>query len=79
MTVAELPRTQVPLPEGPVVKPSAVLVMSCEGYRKGTTGRIAGRRQGCLVFVPDDAAPVARWARPRRTLLVPPSFIAAID
>lgn len=77
MTVAELPRTQVP--EGPVVEPSAVLVMSCEGYGKGTTGTVTGRHQGCLVFVPDENTTVARWARPRRALLVPPSFVAAID
>jgi len=76
MTVAELPRTQVP--EGAVVKPSAVLAMSCEGYGKGTTGTVTGRRQGCLVFAPDDPAAVARWAHPRRELLVPPSFIACI-
>ena len=77
MTVAELPRMQ--MPEGPIVEPSAVLVMSCEGYGKGTTGLIAGRRQGCLVFIPDDPSAVARWARPRRTVLVPPSFVASID
>jgi hypothetical protein len=76
MTVAELPRTQVP--EAAAVASSAVLVMSCEGYGKGTTGRVTGRRQGCLVFAPDDPAAVARWAGPRRELLVPPSFIAAI-
>ena len=76
MTVAELPRMQVP--EGLIAKPSAVLVMSCEGYGKGTMGTVTGRHQGCLVFVPDDTAPVARWASPRRSLLVPPSFVAAI-
>ena len=76
MTVAELPRMQVP--EGPMIEPSAVLVMSCEGYGKGTTGTVTGRRQGCLVFAPDDQASVARWARPRRELLVPTSFVAAI-
>ena len=44
-----------------------------------TTGTVTGRHQGCLVFVPDRHAAVARWARPRRTLLVPPSFLATID
>ena len=67
------------VPEGPIVEPSAVLVMSCEGYAKGTTGTVAGRRQGCLVFVPDEPCAVARWAHPRRSLLVPPSFVAAIE
>ena len=76
MTVAELPRMQVP--EGPIVKPSAVLVMSCEGYGKGTTGVVTGRHQGCLVFTPDDSAAVARWATPRSALLVPPPFVATI-
>jgi hypothetical protein len=77
MTVAELPRTQVP--GGVVVTPSAVLVMSCEGYGKGTTGTVTGRRQGCLVFTPHDPAAVARWASPRRELLVPPSFVASVE
>lgn len=61
------------------VEPSAVLVKSCEGYAKGTTGTVTGRRQGCVVFVPDRSCSVARWARPRATLLVPPSFVATIS
>lgn len=61
------------------IETSAILVMPCEGYGKGTTGTVAGERQGCLVFVPDDPQAVARWAKPRRELLVPPSFVAAIS
>ena len=75
MAVAELPVTR---PAALRVEPSAVLVMACDGYAKGTTGQVTGDRQGCLVFVPDDPAAVARWATPRRALLVPPSFVAAI-
>jgi hypothetical protein len=67
------------VPEGSLVEPSAVLVMSCEGYRKGTTGTVIGRRQGCLVFEPDAKQAVARWAHPRRQILVPPSFVAELD
>ena len=76
MAVAELPLTQTPTRI--VVEPSAVLVLSCDGYRKGTTGTVTGERQGCLVFVPDDPQAVARWAVARRELLVPASFVAAI-
>lgn len=60
------------------LEPSAVLVKGCDGYAKGTTGTVVGARQGCLEFVPDDPAAVARWATPRRSLLVPPSFVAAL-
>ena len=75
MIVAELSRPQTATPP---TGPSAVLVQACDGYPKGTTGNVTGRRQGCLVFVPDGSAPVARWTHPRRSLLVPPSFVAAI-
>ena len=73
--VAALPSVR-PAPVS--VEPSAVLVKACDGYAPGTTGTVEGERQGCLVFVPDDGAAVARWATPRRSLLVPPSFVAAI-
>jgi hypothetical protein len=76
MTVAELQRMQVP--EGPVVEPSAVLKLSCEGYGKGTTGRITGSRQGCLVFRPEHPEDHARWAHTRQSILVPPAFIATL-
>lgn len=75
--VAEPPRPLAP-PSIPV-ESSAVLVSACEGYLKGATGTVTGRRQGCVVFVPDASSAVASWARPRRRLLVPPSFIATID
>ena len=75
MAVAEL---TVASPAPIEVEPSAVLVMACDGYAKGTTGTVTGHRQGCLVFVPHDSGAVARWATPRRSLLVPPSFVAAV-
>lgn len=77
MAVFELPSVR-PVDAPIVVKPSAVLVKGCDGYASGTTGAVTGERQGCLVFVPDDSAAVARWATPRRSLLVPPSFVAAL-
>jgi hypothetical protein len=77
MAVAELPRVR-PAAAPMALKPSAVLVKGCDGYPSGTTGTVTGERQGCLVFVPDESAAVARWATPRRSLLVPPSFVAAI-
>ena len=61
----------------PITK--AVLIFPCDGYAKGTTGTITGEHQGCLVFVPDQSAVVARWAHPRRELLVPASFVAALS
>jgi hypothetical protein len=55
---------------------TAVLTGNCEGYAAGTTGLIAGSAQGCLVFAPDEPRRVARWARPRVTLLVPAALVA---
>ena len=61
----------------PLAYAAAVLTRNCEGYPAGTTGLIAGSKQGCLVFAPDPARrSVARWARPRVTLLVPAALIA---
>ena len=60
----------------PLAYAAAVLTRNCEGYPAGTTGLIAGSKQGCLVFAPDEPARVARWARPRATLLVPAALIA---
>ena len=77
MAVAELPSVR-PAAAPIAVRPSAVLVKGCDGYASGTTGTVTGERQGCLVFVPDETTIVARWATPRRSLLVPPSFVAAI-
>jgi hypothetical protein len=57
---------------------AAVLRGACDGYRVGTTGTLEGSRQGCVVFVPDEPAGVARWARPRSSMLVPPAFIATV-
>ncbi len=63
-------------PTTPLAYAAAVLTRSCEGYAAGTTGLIAGANQGCLVFAPDEPGRVARWARPRATLLVPAALIA---
>jgi hypothetical protein len=60
----------------PLAYAAAVLTRNCEGYPAGTTGLIAGSKQGCLVFAPDEPSHVARWARPRATLLVPAALIA---
>jgi len=60
----------------PLADAAAVLTRNCEGYPAGTTGLIAGSKQGCLVFTPDEPTMVARWARPRATLLVPAALIA---
>ena len=60
----------------PLAHAVAVLTRACEGYPAGTTGLIAGSKQGCLVFAPDEPSRVARWARPRVTLLVPTAMIA---
>jgi len=60
----------------PLAYAAAVLTRNCEGYPAGTTGLIAGSKQGCLVFAPDEPSRVARWARPRVTLLVPTALIA---
>lgn len=58
------------------IEPAAVLSHACDGYAKGTTGTVSGERQGCLVFTPDHPAVIARWATPRTTVLVPPSFVS---
>ena len=60
----------------PLAYAAAVLTRNCEGYPAGTTGLIAGSKQGCLLFAPDEPTVVARWARPRATLLVPAALIA---
>jgi hypothetical protein len=57
---------------------AAILTAGCDGYRAGTTGRVHGHRQGCLEFAPDAPDEVARWARPRTSLLVPPGFVATV-
>jgi hypothetical protein len=56
----------------------AMLAGGVDGYPAGTHGRVAGHRQGCLVFVPDGSAPVARWARRRSSLLVPPGLVVTL-
>jgi len=65
-----------PPPATPLDYATAVLTRNCEGYAAGTTGLIAGANQGCLVFAPDEPGRVARWARPRVTLLVPAALLA---
>jgi hypothetical protein len=55
---------------------SAVLTGGCDGYAAGTTGTVQGFRQGCAVFVPDHPERVARWARRRTSVLVPPGLLA---
>lgn len=55
----------------------AVLTGGCDGYPAGTTGTISGGRDGCLVFAPDRPEAVARWAQPRRELLVPPALVVS--
>ena len=65
-----------PSPSTAFAYAAAVLTGNCEGYAAGTTGLIAGANQGCLVFAPDEPGRVARWARPRATLLVPAALIA---
>jgi hypothetical protein len=57
---------------------TAILTSSCDGYAAGTTGAVVGARDGCVVFAPDAPEQVARWARPRPALLVPPSFVATV-
>lgn len=57
---------------------TAVLTSGVDGYPAGTHGRVAGTRQGCLVFIPERPERVARWARPRTTLLVPPALVVAL-
>ena len=60
----------------PLAYATAVLTRGCDGYPAGTTGLIAGATQGCLLFAPDEPGRVARWARPRATLLVPAALVA---
>jgi hypothetical protein len=57
---------------------TAVLTSGVDGYPKGTHGRVAGAHQGCVVFIPEEPASVARWARPRTSLLVPPALVVAL-
>ena len=57
---------------------TAVLTGGVDGYPAGTHGRVTGTRQGCLVFIPETQARVARWARPRTSLLVPPALVVAL-
>jgi hypothetical protein len=59
----------------PVASAAATLTGACDGYSAGTTGLISGSLQGCLVFTPDEPGRVARWARPRATLLVPATMV----
>jgi hypothetical protein len=70
------------VPSGPLPAPlayaAAVLTGACDGYPAGTTGLIAGSAQGCLVFAPDEPGDVARWARPRATMLVPAALVATL-
>jgi hypothetical protein len=54
---------------------AAVLTGGCDGYPAGTTGAVAGERDGCLVFRPDEPWRVARWATPRSELVVPPGLV----
>jgi hypothetical protein len=56
----------------------AVLTSGCDGYRAGTAGEVIGERDGCIVFAPDRPEDVARWARPRTSLLVPPALILSV-
>jgi hypothetical protein len=71
-----------PAPAAPsILRPqrrTAVLTAGCDGYRAGTTGEVLGIHDGCIVFAPDAPEQVARWARPRTTLLVPPSFVVSV-
>jgi hypothetical protein len=57
---------------------AAVLAAGCDGYPAGTTGAVIGERDGCVVFAPDAPETVARWARPRTSLLVPPAFVVTV-
>ena len=69
------------LPEAaplPASTATAVLTSGVDGYPAGTHGRVAGSRQGCLVFIPEAPARVARWARPRTSLLVPPALVVVL-
>jgi hypothetical protein len=61
-----------------VSRSTAVLTAGVDGYAAGTHGRVAGTRQGCLVFIPERPERVARWARPRTALLVPPALVVAL-
>ena len=74
--------TLTPAPAAPLLprpqRRTAVLTAGCDGYRAGTTGEVVGSRDGCIVFAPDSPEQVARWARPRTTLLVPPAFVVSV-
>ena len=74
MATVTAPALGTPL-SAPHRRNAAVLTAGCDGYRAGTTGTIVGRRDGCVVFAPDDPQTVARWATARRTLLVPAGFV----
>lgn len=63
----------------PAARICAVLAAGCDGYPAGVTGEVLGRREGCVVFVPDSHDRVARWAVLRRHLLVPPGLLAILD
>jgi hypothetical protein len=76
--MATLESTPAEAPSALAASAAAILTGGCDGYRAGTPGRVAGRHQGCLVFAPDSPGDVARWARPRTKLLVPPAFVATV-
>ena len=76
--MATLQTSSAEAPSALAASAAAILTGGCDGYRAGTTGQVQGRRQGCVVFTPDVPADVARWARPRSTLLVPPAFVATV-
>lgn len=76
-TLMMVETTEIP-PAPPAAKATAVLTSGVDGYRAGTHGRVVGRRQGCLVFIPETPELVARWARPRTSLLVPPALVVAL-
>lgn len=75
MTATLLETRPAPRPQS--LGTSAVLVQPCDGYPRGTTGRLLERHHGCVVIAPDRPESVARWATPRTRLTVPASFIAA--
>ncbi len=61
------------------VRRAAVLLGGCDGYAAGTTGIVHGHRDGCAVFSPDHPEAVARWATPRKALLVPAPLVLVTD
>ena len=72
------PRAALGAPPIRPARRAAVLTAGCDGYAAGATGAILGTHDGCLIFAPDKPDAVARWARPRTTLLVPPSFVLTV-